>query len=243
MKEQIARILPLVVIITSISCTSKSTPPEQPPKPAPIRAMGDDVSHLRVDTFEITVRDFRLFVEETAYVTTADSFGWSGIWDTINGEWSIGDKANWQMHDGLQAASDDFPVVHVSYRDACQYCAWRGGRLPTATEWDAIAGDTVIVGNVWQGLFPRLDEGLDGYKSVVAPVGQFRPNVYGYYDLFGNVWEWTSTLDPRKGERIIKGGSFLCDYNVCQGYIPSRYQTTPDDSGLNHLGFRCVYEH
>jgi sulfatase modifying factor 1 len=104
-----------------------------------------------------------------------------------------------------------------------------------------LAGDTVIVGNVWQGLFPYIDEGLDGYKVISAPVGQFMPNAKGYYDMFGNVWEWTSTLSP-SGQRIIKGGSFLCDYNVCQGYIPSKYQTTEDDSGLNHLGIRCLYE-
>lgn len=205
-------------------------------------ALSPPTSTLSVDTFEVTVSQFREFVVAMNYETTADSFGWSGKWDTRLGEWSIAQKANWERQDGENLAADNLPAVHISYRDACDYCAWRGGRLPTAQEWDALAGDSVIVGNVWQGLFPRLDEGLDGYKTVSAPVGQFRPNMNGYYDMFGNVWEWTSTMDLHKGERIIKGGSFLCDYNVCQGYIPSRYQTTLDDSGLNHLGVRCVYE-
>ncbi|NNE37349.1 MAG: SUMF1/EgtB/PvdO family nonheme iron enzyme, partial [Gammaproteobacteria bacterium] len=102
--------------------------------------------------------------------------------------------------------------------------------------------DTVILGNIWEGLFPHVDQGIDGYTIQLAPRGQFQPNKDGYYDIFGNAWEWTTSIDPMKGERIIKGGSFLCDFNVCQGYIPSRYQTTADDSGLNHLGFRCVYQ-
>ncbi len=225
------------VALYLIGCVDKT--PERPPTVlAPVAIP----SPILVDTFEVSVGDFALFVEATKYQTTADSFGWSGLWDLTNGEWSVGENANWKKHDGINEAPENVPVVHVSYRDACDYCAWKNGRLPSATEWDSYAGDTVIVGNVWQGLFPKVDEGLDGYKTVVAPVGSFTPNASGYHDLFGNVWEWTTTMDENKGERIIKGGSFLCDYNVCQGYIPSRYQTTADDSGLNHLGFRCVYD-
>lgn len=196
---------------------------------------------INADQYEVTVADFREFVDSTNFTTTADSFGWSGVFDLSKNEWSIGDRANWERQDGEHIFDDNLPVTHISYVDACAYCKWKGGRLPTADEWDQIAGDSVIVGNVWQGLFPYLDEGKDGYKTKSAPVGQFTPNLNGYYDMFGNVWEWTSTKAPN-GERIIKGGSFLCDYNVCQGYIPSRYQTTPDDSGLNHLGIRCVYD-
>lgn len=199
-------------------------------------------SNIKADTFEATVGEFTEFIKETNYTTTADSFGWSGIWNIEAAKWDVGDNANWKLHDGKTEAPEDMPVVHLSYRDACEYCKWKGGRLPTAKEWDYLAGDTVIVGNVWQGLFPHVDEGLDGFLTVAAPVGKFSANAYGYHDMFGNVWEWTSTWDPRKNARIIKGGSFLCDYNVCQGYIPSRYQTTPDDSGLSHLGVRCVYD-
>jgi len=201
-----------------------------------------DITNIDVDTFEATVADFAHFIDATKYLTTADSFQWSGIWELDKGAWGIAEHANWRKHDGITEAASNLPAVHLSYKDACAFCAWRGGRLPTAQEWDLLAGDTVIVGNVWQGLFPHVDEGLDGYKTVAAPVGSFSPSTTGLYDMFGNVWEWTSTMDPRKNERIIKGGSFLCDYNVCQGYIPSRYQTTPDDSGLSHLGVRCVYD-
>ena len=198
--------------------------------------------NIKADLYEVSVKDFREFIVDTEYSTTADSFGWSGVWDPSIGNWKVAQKANWLLQDGVNEAADNYPVVHVSYMDACAYCDWKGGRLPTAAEWDYLAGDTVIAGNVWQGLFPELDLGEDGYKTVTAPLGSFEPNINGYHDMFGNVWEWTSTMDQRKGERIIKGGSFLCDYSYCQGYIPARYQTTMDDSGLNHLGFRCVYD-
>ncbi len=207
----------------------------------PTKTSENVYSTLRADITEVTVADFRTFVHANNFTTTADSFGWSGYFNPAINNWEVLENANWLLQDGKNQKKDKYPVVHVSYRDACAYCHWKGGRLPTAQEWDQLAGDSVILGNIWQGLFPHIDEGKDGYKIQTAPVKSFPANKFGYYDMFGNVWEWTTTMHP-KGERIIKGGSFLCDYNVCQGYIPSRYQTTADDSGLNHLGFRCVYD-
>ena len=231
MKNPFTYLLVFTVIV--LSCKSKSN--------SPTVEQNDLSIAISADTFEVSVGQFREFVEAKQYQTTADSFGWSGFFDLKINNWSIKEKANWEFQDGINKSDDNMPVVHVSYYDACAYCKWKGGRLPSADEWDLIAGDTVILGNVWQGLFPELDEGKDGYKTVTAPVGQFAPNEQGYYDIFGNVWEWTSTLHS-SGERILKGGSFLCDYNVCQGYIPSRFQKTADDSGLNHLGIRCIYD-
>ena len=200
------------------------------------------VDGLNTDLYEVSIGEFRAFIRDTKYLTTADSLGWSGFFDPTTKNWEVAEKANWELPDGRKKVSADYPVTQVSYYDACAYCKWKGGRLPSAEEWDVLAGDSVIVGNIWQGIFPYQDDGTDGYKISVATRGNFFHNNNGLYDIFGNVWEWTSSKDTLKNERIIKGGSFLCDFNVCAGYIPSRYQTTPDDSGLNHLGFRCVYD-
>ncbi len=197
---------------------------------------------LKTDKYEVSMGDFELFLKETGYTTTADSLHWSGYFDTHVKNWVVAENANWEKPDGRNRIGKNYPVTQVSYYDACAFCEWKGGRIPNADEWDYIAGDSVIIGNIWEGIFPYVDEGNDGYKISVAPRGMFAPNKNGLYDIFGNVWEWTATQDKIKNERIIKGGSFLCDYNVCTGYIPSKYQTTRDDSGLNHLGFRCVYD-
>ena len=145
---------------------------------------------IQADVYETTVSDFRAFINDTDYSTTADSFGWSGIFDTSVPGWTVTEDANWEKHDGVTMANAHLPVVHVSYYDACAYCDWKGGRLPTAPEWDQLAGDSIITGNIWEGLFPHVDKGTDGYKGYTAPVGQFQPNAYGYHDMFGNVWEW-----------------------------------------------------
>lgn len=215
---------------------------------------------LFIDKTEVTIGAFRNFILETGFVTTSDSLGWSGVFATHQGGWIPVTQANWEKPLGREIAADQLPVTHVSYYDAVAYCNWKKGRLPTAEEWDAAAGEKIIPGNVWEGPFPYHNSGKDGYLEEAAPVGHFEPNSFGLYDMFGNVWEWTSSSSSRSemgqfyanGQlideaamdgKIIKGGSFLCDESYCAGYIPSKYQITPEDSGMNHLGFRCVYDY
>ncbi|MEM7161144.1 MAG: SUMF1/EgtB/PvdO family nonheme iron enzyme [Bacteroidota bacterium] len=195
---------------------------------------------LSVDIYEVTTGEFAEFVRQTQFSTTADSLQWSAVFNLDNNIWQPFPMANWEKPDGVNLANEDIPVTQVSYYDACAYCDWKNGRLPTAVEWDVIAGAVVSPGNVWQGVFPVNDLAKDGFDRVPSPVGTFQPNQLGIFDLFGNVWEWTSTVEG--GQMIIKGGSYLCDESFCSGYFPDKYQRTPKDSGLNHLGFRCVYD-
>ena len=198
-------------------------------------------ANLYSQKYETTIGEFREFVKTKKYTTTADSLKWSGVFNYKIKKWDIAENANWEKPKGKEIYKDNFPVTQISYYDACAYCYWKGGRLPTAAEWDKIAGDKIEPGNIWQGAFPIEDKGDDGYAYSVAPVGKFKTNTNRLHDIFGNVWEWTTSKNAA-GSIIIKGGSFLCDQNFCSGYYPSKYQTTEKDSGLNHLGFRCVFE-
>lgn len=55
-----------------------------------------------------------------------------------------------------------------------------------------------------------------------------------------------SAADPRNpyapDSRVQKGGSFLCHASYCSSYRPSAKMASPPDSGMSHLGFRCVLE-
>ncbi|HXL60517.1 MAG TPA: SUMF1/EgtB/PvdO family nonheme iron enzyme, partial [Mycobacterium sp.] len=112
--------------------------------------------------------------------------------------------------------------------------------------------------NYWHGDFPwRPDR---GYGRTTA-VGSFPPNAYGLADMAGNVWEWTTdwyadtragdpcceagSYDPRQPQfpvprKVIKGGSFLCADNYCLRYRPAARRPQPIDTGMSHIGFRCV---
>ena len=47
-------------------------------------------------------------------------------------------------------------------------------------------------------------------------------------------------LEPNTQQRVTKGGSFLCAENYCRNYRPSARRGTDYDTGMSHLGFRCV---
>jgi formylglycine-generating enzyme len=121
--------------------------------------------------------------------------------------------------------------------------------------------------NYWQGSFPNKNENTDGFYGA-APVKSFAPNGYGLYDMAGNVWELCADLynnnyytqlskagvannpkgpvksydpdEPLIAKRVMRGGSFLCNESYCSGYrVAARMKTSPD-SGMEHMGFRCV---
>lgn len=121
--------------------------------------------------------------------------------------------------------------------------------------------------NFWQGAFPYKNIMSDGYLTT-APVKSFAPNEFGLFDMSGNVWEWCSDwldvefykkppaeknntkgpdvgfnpYNPYQQEKVIRGGSFLCNDGYCSGYRNARRMGSSPDTGLNHTGFRCVKE-
>jgi len=146
--------------------------------------------------------------------------------------------------------------------------AARGGLDNKPYVWgDDPPSDINIHANIWQGEFPYKNTGADGYVRT-SPVRTFPANGFGLYDMSGNVWQWCSdwyqvdlhrqraghgvidnpkgpekSFDPRQPYnplRVQKGGSFLCADSYCTRYRPSaRHGCTPD-TGMSHIGFRCV---
>lgn len=112
--------------------------------------------------------------------------------------------------------------------------------------------------NYWHGEFPwRPDKGY----GRTAPVGSYPPNGYGLFDMAGNTWEWTTdwygetrhdepccasdSYDPRQPQfqvprKVVKGGSFLCADVYCLRYRPAARRPQAVDTGMSHIGFRCV---
>jgi formylglycine-generating enzyme required for sulfatase activity len=188
--------------------------------------------------------------------------------------WRYTAGANWR-HPGGPATSiagrGAFPVVTLAFEDAQAYAHWKGRSLPSEAQWEwaARAGQTKAAqdhaqpahANTWQGLFPVVNSGDDGFVGL-APVGCYPPNALGLFDMIGNAWELTADAytpthaepgvsvplpsDVRAaatatvGQRVIKGGSFLCAPNYCMRYRSGARQPQDDDLGTSHLGFRTI---
>ncbi len=216
----------------------------------------------------VTVGEFAAFVRATGYKTDAERDAAGGVLDQKEGAWVAMRGADWRHPLGPRqpAARSDHPVTQVSWYDAVAFCHARGLRLPTEFEWERAArlgqtpdghvfgiGDPIELSehyrlNAWQGVFPLLNTGADGYLGT-SPVGAFGTAPSGLTDMAGNVWEWTSSWyipygsqgdPPSDAERVSRGGSFLCSPAFCEGYRASaRNHATPDTS-LENVGFRCA---
>lgn len=173
--------------------------------------------------------------------------------------WRYVPGANWRHPAGPGSSIEaygNFPVVALAYEDIEAYARWKGRSIPTEEQWEwATRGGRTGTpdheqprqANTWQGLFPIINTGDDGFVGL-APAGCFEPNAYGLYDMIGNVWEWTS--DPYRenhasekadtSRRVIKGGSYLCAPNYCMRYRSGSRQGQEADLATSHLGFRTV---
>jgi formylglycine-generating enzyme len=228
------------------------------------------VAPFFLDVHPVTVREFARFVAQTGYTTQSERLGESGVFDPATHAWSSVTGADWRHPRGPDAtpAADEHPVTQVSWNDAQAYCAWAEKRLPSEVEWEHAArggrnggpkyawGDTLVVAgrfmaNTWQGRFPDYNTIEDGFLYT-SPVGVFGTTPAGLTDMGGNVWQWCADwfrpyaerdrpFTPRRdSEKVIRGGSFLCDPAFCHGFrVSARGHVTPD-TGLAHVGFRCA---
>lgn len=182
---------------------------------------------------EVTVGQFRQFVEETGYVTDAEKHGTAIGFDREANDTSDrklhfkrfvqDEKYTWKSPGFPQ--QDDHPVVCVSWNDAQAFCKWLSDeegvtcRLPTEAEWEyackagtdtwySFGNDPDLAyahGNVADAALEQVHPGLTKFQRIVrlqpgegdgviytAPVGRFKPNPWGLYDVHGNVWEWVN---------------------------------------------------
>jgi sulfatase modifying factor 1 len=220
-----------------------------------------------IDRNLVTVADYEEFVKATGYKTEAEKFGNAAVFNDIEKQWTLEDGADFRFPQGKNRphAELSHPVTQISWHDATAYATWKGKRLPTQWEWEQAARsgeqsddqyswgtDLVVNGkykaNTWQGSFPAYNTVEDGY-AYTSPVGAFGKNKLGLTDMGGNVWQWcqddiepTDTVraaDPAM-RKVLRGGSFLCDPQVCHGFQVMGRSSSTAESSLMHAGFRCA---
>jgi len=238
------------------------------------------VKSFALSRCEVTVAEFSVFVEDTGYVATADSgdcraLNEAGITfvDSVDASWR-----DPRYPEVAQVAS--MPVVCVSFDDALAYTQWLAARtgqsyrLPTEAEWEYAARARTTTARHWEvyrSASPcdfangadkdaksrfkdrSIVDCADGHV-VSAPVGTYRPNAFGLYDMLGNVWEWTADCwhesydgapidgDARQeadhcSRRVVRGGSWFYGPMGLRSAKRSRDDTTRT---YNSVGFRVA---
>jgi formylglycine-generating enzyme required for sulfatase activity len=234
-------------------------------------------------THHVTRGQFRQFVNDSGYKTDAEkgdkpgAFAWGPV---DGGTLTFKEGRSWR-NAGFEQ-TDEHPVVNVSWNDAVAFCRWlskkegKTYRLPTEAEWEyacragtktryysgddpeTLAKAANVADAAYKAKFPNcLDsectvKASDGYVFT-APVGQFKPNSFGLYDMLGNAWQycadWSgvdyfaeSPTDDPKGpdtgdHRVARGG---CWYS-CPMFARSATRAgSPPDYPDNGTGFRVA---
>lgn len=198
------------------------------PSEQPIHEVG--VNTFRLSKYEVTVKQFRQFVEATGHKTSTD------CWKHSNTESGIA-MAPGAWDSPAYAPSEFHPVMCVTHEDAKAYTQWlstqtgKKYRLPSEAEWEYAAragsktrfhfGDDPAqacrYGNVYDKTTapalsritgkPPKEAPCDDFAEFTTVVGMYEPNAFGLYDMIGNVSEYVEDCQHRSYEGAPRDGS------------------------------------
>jgi len=193
--------------------------------------------------YEVTNRQFALFVHHTGYSATPE---WEEFWEK---------------------SGDHYPVVFITFQDAMAYCRWAGSQLPTEAQWERAARGSDERFFPWGNFFDN-----SRFNCWDSPVLAGRANFFdgkgpskvgacrggdspcGAADMAGNVWEWCLDTyeenfyekspgnDPfcsreRSTFKVVRGGSWNEIPRNCR---LTRRVKMDAGSAARDRGFRCV---
>jgi formylglycine-generating enzyme required for sulfatase activity len=220
-----------------------------------------------VGKYPVTRGEFRAFVEETGYRTEETCY----VYHVSDGHRVYEEAPGYSWREPGIPQTDRHPVVCVNWSDANAYIDWlsrktgKRYRLLSEAEYEYAAragtrtlffwGDDRDQGCAFANL-PDLARGRtlkdlpltrefrvqcdDGY-AFTSPVGSFRPNPFGLFDMLGNIWEWVDDCWNPDLNNIPADGS-AAQFGACDAHptIGGSYGNTPY---FTHAGARTMKDY
>lgn len=206
----------------------------------------------------ITYKIFYQFIKDTSYKTQAERDGGSKIIE--NGQLVFQNNLNWKN----SFSELETPVTCISYEDTQQFCQWITNkeitsktilptdtiRLPTEKEWEHAARCNSNIAELKINQIAWYADNAEGHPHQVKTKS---PNQWGYYDLLGNVSEWTKSdfnsyskentntelFINNQNLKVIRGGSWASPIDKIS--VTMRGRATIN-SHCNYSGFRILLE-
>jgi formylglycine-generating enzyme required for sulfatase activity/tRNA A-37 threonylcarbamoyl transferase component Bud32 len=221
------------LVLLSSGCFRMGSPDDEAGREPDEQVHRACVDRFEIGRFEVTVDDFRRFVDATDYVTDAERGvgDVDGCWafDQENGGgWAYQAWASWREPNKDRPSDGREPASCVSWNDALAYTEWLNAetglkfRLPTEEEWEYAARAGVAGARFWGD---GVDEAACSHASIAdtghgwsdgfpcddrhewaAPVGSFAANPWSLHDMLGNVWEWTCS----EYQQVYAGSQEAC---------------------------------
>lgn len=175
-------------------------------------------SHKDYNIKTVSVKEFRDFINDTGYITSAEEYGWSFVQENVY-DYKVVNGANWMKPDGINVSIDSLPVTQVSYKDAIEFCKWANVQLPTYEQyWELVSSDDRLI--VSDNMYP------------ISPVQSV--------NIIGNVWDIT---EPGNSDQVrLAGGSLFCSIDTCHGTQEDRELYVDKETGNIHIGFSILTE-
>lgn len=215
------------------------------------------ISGFAIHRSEVSIGQFRRYVDATGAVTRAEREGGGSVYE--NG-WTQKPGWTWRAPFGKPGGERE-PAVHITYAEAEAYCRWAGKRLPSDREWVEAAYTErrasppapFVTGRTYpypQGDTPGGANCLGDCANAARPVahgaalmrgrghvetGTSPAGVNGLFDMGGNAWEWVDAGE--RGEKRTRGGSWW--YGAAQ-MRADHLAGKPPETAVVYIGFRCV---